>query len=381
MTAIENISQQLYENRNDAFDSVRPDAIIAVPIAAHNEPKRGIEIATEQYATQNSDDFVTALTFSINAPQKSTPDIEDKIRSTEQTIKDFQKQQDFPVSFFTKRYSPHQALIGNIRYEHIAGKLTMYRQQFPHLLDGKTSLITGDIDLIQATPGVFQELNAMIASGVHLAQGNIIHARTAHMQAVRLLDTDKSFPNADEVVYWYDLGTTHNPLARQGPYYATSIETYEAANGFDPTKNRGEDFTFQAAVKQYYGHDRVIEKRLSPELVCISSPRRILAALAMGGRPIDTWDIVDFKPTEDFRNEGALRNIPDLSEERTAALREEIIKFHLGNTTLAHAHVHQGRDGRYRFTPWVHEKDALEHAERKIGGIIVGGRCVAADYL
>jgi len=362
--------EQLYDNRNEAFSSAPIDSMIPVPVAMCDEPLVGVNHAINQYAMQADYDFNPLLSISINAPERLRGTLGQKGSAIERAVSERLGRLSFPASFFVKYYPDEQAIIGNVRHEQVAAQLEMLHYLFPDKITPKLSIIPGDIDPILIPPGAFKQLHEIVMSGIPLAQSNIVHARIEQLRELGFVDANTTLSNADEVMRWYDLGVTHNPFARQGPYYAMSVEDYLKAKGFNPTLSFSEDLMLQARVRGLAEADVIQEQRLPPELAIISSPRRMLTAILQGASPLETWEVVRFGAHENLRDIRTLSNMQDISPEEAARHIEDLKQCHFTNTLRYLAHARLGRDSRWRseyLDPSLpDEAEALAWAEKRI---------------
>lgn len=376
---VNGLIEQLYQNRNDAFDNGRPiDSLVPVAIAGHNESPQTQRIALGEYAKQGSAEYNPALVFSLNAPEDANREEARVLEKSRRQLEELQASLDFPSSYFVEHYRAEEHTIGNVRRRNTAAGLGMLVGGYFSHIAPNLSIIPGDIDPLSMPGRILHTLHDY-SKIVPLVQSNIVHARTTQLQAAGVIGPEKRFDNSDEVMYWFDLGITFNPFAKQGPYFAMSAQRYLNAGGFDASLSALEDMELQNAVVAQVPLNVTPELRLPPRLAITSSPRRMFAALALGASPLETWDVVQFQPTEEFRGTKTLEDIPDISPERAQQLTSELRRNHFESARRNHAHISMGRDTRYRGIQLDLSKEGSAYldAAKRILNIQLGGRALA----
>ncbi len=376
---VNSLIEQLYANRNDAFDTEQPiHSLVPVAIAGHNESLLTQRIAIRDvYAKQHDADYNPALIFSLNAPEDATKKENRRLNESREQLEELQASLDFPSSYFIERYPTEKHTIGNVRRRETAAGLGMLVNRYFTRIDPDLSVIPGDIDPL-SMPGDILHILHEHSKKFPLVQSNIVHARTTQLQAAGLISPEKRFTNSDEVMYWFDLGITFNPFAKQGPYFAMSAQRYLDAGGFDASLSALEDMELQNAVAAQASPDTVPELRLPPELAITSSPRRMFAALALGASPLQAWDALQFQPTEGFRTTDALEDIPDISPKIARWLTLELQRHHFKSAIRNRTHISMGRNTRHRGVQLDSPKEKIAQLDETIRmlGIQFGGRAV-----
>jgi len=287
-------------NGNVAFNDRRPQALLGIILAAHDEPARYISNLLPKIEQRMYDDNMppTSLIVSCNAPEGQQDTAQ--YRANIEAIKGFQSQSNsqdsLAVSFYEIAYPEHTTQGRRRRDLGDVAMMHTWRLYSPNAFPHKMSFMMLDVDTEDIAPESFTQLHQPVMRGQPVVAAGVEHA------------VDPAFPRLAKALHFGDRLYSLLPEGGWDGYMMFDLATL-ADNGSYPTDiNLSE---VQALSKTCSPHRVPVSKA-----VFTTSPRR-LHAQYLAGKTVfqECWP--SFSDTEDYRMHPPK---VDISEEQLRAI-------------------------------------------------------------
>ena len=210
-----------------------------VPISGiHERPEtvaRGYRQLAEQYASAK---IPFSALFSLNYLQgyEEHPHVE----QNRQVLRQMGRETSLPASWFETTRS-RGAMQGSIKGNCIRMLLYHLHKQYRRSkkIPDPFVLFNEDIDLIRQSPQLIDRFYQPIhQQGLSLVQANLLHARATGRYG-EYPNSNRTFPNMDSVLWWYDLRCKYNvyPYSMHDTHNAVSLRTFLEIGDLNPNEH------------------------------------------------------------------------------------------------------------------------------------------------